>query len=192
MTTKITRELLDRDDRYRAQVQLENKLIWAVFYGCIKSRDSITAGRLRDAFGSEIEELITSHIDSLLRCSAEFRRYLKQWILMNVDTDVQPDAFGLVKDYFGDVWQQTIEVPISASLNYKARLRHPKWQKKRLEVFQHNSWKCTKCGAADKTLHVHHLNYFQNREPWDYPLSLLTTLCEDCHAITHGVQSTFL
>lgn len=41
---------------------------------------------------------------------------------------------------------------------------------------------CVICGAADKTLQVHHILY-KRKEPWDYPEYLYQTLCEDCHGV---------
>lgn len=66
--------------------------------------------------------------------------------------------------------------------NYKEKLLDPRWQRKRLEIFERDEWMCTGCIRGDKTLHVHHLDYLPNRDPWDYPNEYLITLCEDCHA----------
>jgi hypothetical protein len=46
---------------------------------------------------------------------------------------------------------------------------------------ERDKWKCKRCGCADKTLNVHHLEYLRNREPWEYADDLLVTLCDDCH-----------
>jgi hypothetical protein len=64
---------------------------------------------------------------------------------------------------------------------YRSKLLDPRWQKKRLEIFQRDDWKCGVCGATDKTLHVHHRKYISCRDPWDYPSNLLIALCEPCH-----------
>lgn len=66
---------------------------------------------------------------------------------------------------------------------YLQKLRDPRWQKKRLEVFERDDWRCQNCKDSDSTLHVHHRWYEQGREPWDYPKEALITLCEECHAI---------
>lgn len=63
---------------------------------------------------------------------------------------------------------------------YSDRLKNPKWQKLRLEVFNRDRFSCRFCGDKDKTLNVHHLEY--NGEPWDTPLDRLITLCERCHS----------
>ncbi len=61
------------------------------------------------------------------------------------------------------------------------RYQDPRWQKKRLEVFQRDSFTCVECGAEDKALHVHHLSYEWDKDPWDYPVENFKTLCVDCH-----------
>lgn len=68
-----------------------------------------------------------------------------------------------------------------ASEEYLAKLRDPRWQKKRLEILQRDEWKCQDCGNKDRTLHVHHRVYERGAEPWDYADHLLVTLCEFCH-----------
>jgi hypothetical protein len=64
---------------------------------------------------------------------------------------------------------------------YLQKLRDPRWQKKRLEVFARDEWACQRCFDSESTLHVHHCYYLRNAEPWDYDLSALETLCETCH-----------
>jgi hypothetical protein len=64
--------------------------------------------------------------------------------------------------------------------DYSAKLSDPRWQRRRLEEMQRADWKCECCGAAKKTLHVHHLDY--RGEPWEVPAGWLEVLCADCHA----------
>jgi len=68
-----------------------------------------------------------------------------------------------------------------AKKTYSDLLKHPLWQKKRLEIMKRDKWMCKKCGDDETTLNVHHLNYINGKDPWDYPNSELITLCEDCH-----------
>lgn len=68
-----------------------------------------------------------------------------------------------------------------ADKSYSEKLKDPRWQKKRLEVMQRDGFKCTRCNCDTQTLHVHHIRYIEGREPWDYEIIDLTTLCEDCH-----------
>lgn len=72
-------------------------------------------------------------------------------------------------------------------MTYSEKLKHPFWQKKRLEVMQRDGWRCRKCGAAEKTLNVHHLKYI-GANPWDTPDDSLMTLCEDCHDESHSPE----
>lgn len=58
-------------------------------------------------------------------------------------------------------------------------LKHPKWQKKRLEVLNRDKWCCVKCKDTETTLHIHHLKY--TGKPWEAPKKDLVTLCADCH-----------
>lgn len=64
---------------------------------------------------------------------------------------------------------------------YSEKLRHPLWQKKRLQILNRDNWKCMFCGCEVKNLQVHHILY-KKRDPWDYPDYLYQTLCDDCHA----------
>lgn len=65
-------------------------------------------------------------------------------------------------------------------MTYAEKLRHPKWQKVRLKVFQRDDWACVKCLDDDSELHVHHLIYYPG-DPWDTPMKYLQTLCHSCH-----------
>lgn len=62
---------------------------------------------------------------------------------------------------------------------YVEKLKDPRWQRKRLEVFQRDNFTCQYCFSTEDTLNVHHF-YYQG-EPWDVPLDALITLCECCH-----------
>ena len=66
---------------------------------------------------------------------------------------------------------------------YSAKLKDPRWWKKRLKILERDKWTCQKqlCLDTESTLMVHHRLYLPNTEPWDYPDELLVTLCEDCH-----------
>lgn len=66
-------------------------------------------------------------------------------------------------------------------MTYGEKLKDPRWQKKRLEIFERDKWMCWRCGDKQSTLHVHHLAYPPNREPWEVPNGFLLTLCEECH-----------
>lgn len=73
-------------------------------------------------------------------------------------------------------------------LTYSEKLRHPKWQKKRLEVMQRDKFICQLCGATEVELHVHHKEYSMGKEPWEYDLSNFQTLCKFCHRISEEIK----
>ncbi len=64
---------------------------------------------------------------------------------------------------------------------YAAKLKDPRWQRIRLQVFDRDQWACIRCSDKKNTLHVHHRYYTKGLEPWEYPLDSLETLCEICH-----------
>lgn len=64
---------------------------------------------------------------------------------------------------------------------YKEKLKDPRWQKKRLQIFERDDWCCQKCGDDETTLVVHHRLYRQNTDPWNYHEYELISLCENCH-----------
>jgi hypothetical protein len=64
---------------------------------------------------------------------------------------------------------------------YSAKLRDPRWQKLRLQVMERDEWACQSCFDSASTLAVHHRYYVPGKEPWEYPLNALVTLCESCH-----------
>jgi hypothetical protein len=66
-------------------------------------------------------------------------------------------------------------------VNYSEKFKDPRWQQLRLKVFERDEWTCQNCYEIDKTLTVHHWYYEKDKEPWDYPLDSLITLCVDCH-----------
>lgn len=64
---------------------------------------------------------------------------------------------------------------------YSEKLKHPKWQKKRLQILNRDKFTCKLCRDTETTLHVHHKYYETGNDPWDYPNTALVTLCEHCH-----------
>lgn len=78
---------------------------------------------------------------------------------------------------------------IMDSVEYRQLLRHPKWQRKRLRIFDRDEWKCVACGADDQELHVHHTYYAAGKKPWEYPDTDLVTFCFECHERYHYAES---
>lgn len=74
---------------------------------------------------------------------------------------------------------------MSEILTYSEKLKDPRWQRKRLSIFDRDNWTCQSCNRVDLTLNIHHLKYLPGAEPWDYDDSLLVTYCELCHNTEH-------
>lgn len=68
---------------------------------------------------------------------------------------------------------------------YGELLKHPKWQRRRLEIMLRADFKCEHCYADERQLHVHHKKYVAFRKPWEYADDELVCLCEVCHSIEH-------
>lgn len=82
---------------------------------------------------------------------------------------------------------------MASAKSYWEKLQDPRWQKKRLEIFQRAAFKCEWCGSDKYTLHVHH--GFYSGEPWDAGDDTLYCLCEHCHNhaedLKHNVRIEF-
>lgn len=76
------------------------------------------------------------------------------------------------------------------NLSYYAQLKHPKWQRKRLEVLEAAGFSCVRCSDADSTLHVHHKRYVKGRMAWEYANAELAALCEACHGYEHEEEES--
>lgn len=72
--------------------------------------------------------------------------------------------------------------------NYSELLKDPRWQRKRLLVFERDNWTCQSCLDTNSTLHVHHTKYI-GEFPWDCPDDYLITLCEKCHMDEEALKS---
>lgn len=69
-------------------------------------------------------------------------------------------------------------------MTYSQKLRDALWQRVRLNVTERDRWRCQgpRCRSPENTLlQVHHKEYLSGREPWEYLLENLITLCEKCH-----------
>jgi hypothetical protein len=71
------------------------------------------------------------------------------------------------------------------AMTYSEQLKHPRWQRRRLEVLSANGFQCSSCSTEDVTLHVHHKRYVKGRQVWEYPDAELAVLCENCHEQFH-------
>ena len=71
---------------------------------------------------------------------------------------------------------------------YAEALQRPEWAARRLDILKRDGFKCVKCGAKKKMLHVHHLRYLDGKMPWESPDDDLVTLCNNCHAVEHDIK----
>lgn len=71
--------------------------------------------------------------------------------------------------------------------SYYKQLETEQWKTLRSEVFKRDGFECTKCGASHN-LNVHHKQYIPKRKAWQYHMSQLVTLCEDCHFMEHRLE----
>lgn len=70
-------------------------------------------------------------------------------------------------------------------MTYQEKLKSPKWQKKKNGILQRDEYKCKSCGNEERQLHVHHLFYLPNTDPWEYTDDALITYCDYCHNAAH-------
>jgi hypothetical protein len=72
-------------------------------------------------------------------------------------------------------------------MTYGQQLKHPNWQRKRLERLSEAAFECENCGDKNTTLHVHHKRYIKGRLAWEYGSDELMVLCEPCHEEEHAM-----
>lgn len=65
-------------------------------------------------------------------------------------------------------------------LEYREKLKDPRWQKRRLQIFERDQWTCQLCSRTDLELHLHHLHR-TTENPWEEPDLHLLTVCKACH-----------
>jgi HNH endonuclease len=80
---------------------------------------------------------------------------------------------------------------MATKLSYGEQLKHPNWQRRRLEMLSAAEFECQSCGDKEKMLHVHHRRYFKGRMAWEYTDDELQVLCKDCHAEQHDIEDLF-
>ena len=73
---------------------------------------------------------------------------------------------------------------------YADKLRDDRWIKFSAEVKQRDNYTCTICGDRSNLV-AHHRYYVDGREPWDYSLRVMQTLCIECHGKVHGFIPVF-
>lgn len=83
------------------------------------------------------------------------------------------------------------EMQMTKALSYGEQLKHPNWQRRRLEILQRDNFCCQVCYDNETTLHVHHKRYVKGRMAWEYTDRELVTLCEQCHGLEHEASDSF-
>ncbi len=76
-------------------------------------------------------------------------------------------------------------------MTYGEQLKHPNWQRRRLEALGAAEFKCQACFDSESTLHVHHKRYVKGRMAWEYEIGELAVLCEECHSNAHEADDYF-
>ena len=76
--------------------------------------------------------------------------------------------------------------------DYSEKFKDPRWQKKRLEMFEDAGWKCERCDSKTETLNLHHKFYKPNTDPWNYKDHWFEVLCNDCHDKAHAIDISFI
>jgi len=85
-------------------------------------------------------------------------------------------------------WQKNRE---ARRMAYGEKLKDPRWQKLRLQVFERDGWACRWCYAKKQTLAVHHLWYETEAEPWEATPESLLTVCESCHQTEYDSRAKY-
>ena len=85
----------------------------------------------------------------------------------------------------------TVKLETPEKESYSALLKKPQWQKRRLEIYQRDEWKCQCCNDTETELHVHHKVYRDGLNPWQYEDNELITLCANCHGIYHAISKEY-
>ena len=69
--------------------------------------------------------------------------------------------------------------------NYLMKLRDPKWKERADQIRVARKHTCEVCGTKDAYMHVHHIYYDKNKEPWEYDDECYACLCPNCHSVVH-------
>lgn len=72
--------------------------------------------------------------------------------------------------------------------SYTEQLKSPKWQKKRLEILERDSFTCQLCSDTETELHIHHKSYEKGKKAWEYEDGNFQTLCKHCHKVVESFK----
>lgn len=71
-------------------------------------------------------------------------------------------------------------------MTYEEQLQDRRWTAKRQEIIDRDLGMCQEC-MSSRHLNVHHKKYIKGKMAWEYPNSMLITLCTKCHENHHSV-----
>jgi hypothetical protein len=103
---------------------------------------------------------------------------LSQYILSTLDKMFRkhPKTFLNGKCWNDEIVGKPIFKPVYGDL-----LNDPRWQRKRLEIFQRDDFTCQLCNDTETELQEHHKKYIAGKATWEYEDTDLITLCVNCH-----------
>lgn len=84
------------------------------------------------------------------------------------------------------------EKVINNRLPYWQQMLDPRWQRRRLEIFNRDGFKCRECNSQTETLSVHHSYYEKGVMAWEYPDEALRSVCRDCHKLRSEAERVLL
>jgi hypothetical protein len=64
--------------------------------------------------------------------------------------------------------------------SYGEKCDDPRWHEVSSQVKERDGYICQECGST-KRLQAHHMYYEATKEPWEYKLPAMITLCATCH-----------
>ncbi len=74
-------------------------------------------------------------------------------------------------------------------MTYQEKLNDPRWIARANEIKQRDNYTCQICGSKNN-LHVHHILYQYDLDPWNYIDEALITLCSNCHKHEHECKDS--
>lgn len=83
-------------------------------------------------------------------------------------------------------------MPSALIPNYSSRdLKDRRWKDLRHRLAQECEWKCETCDKETSHLQIHHTEYVEGRQAWEYEDETLMVLCIGCHVKMHWQEGTY-
>jgi len=67
-----------------------------------------------------------------------------------------------------------------SSTTYAAKLKDPRWKRKRRDLIIAAGCACEECGDKESRLQIHHKYHDHSLAPWEYPHKAMCVLCSGC------------